>query len=76
VVATASAELTHGETATSREDQKIRRVLCTSFGYSHVAALPVKQVQLRVNSNLEAEIKTPTTYNFVKIFVTAEDVPG
>jgi len=34
---------------------------------------PIKQGQLEVNSNLEAEFETPTTYNSFEIFVTAED---
>ena len=34
---------------------------------------PMKQGQLTVNDNLEAEFRTPTTYKTFQIFVTAED---
>jgi hypothetical protein len=36
-------------------------------------AAPIKQGQLNVNDNLEAEFRTPTTYKSFEIFVTAED---
>jgi hypothetical protein len=32
-----------------------------------------KAGQLQVNSNLEAKVRTPTTYKAFDIFVTAED---
>lgn len=34
---------------------------------------PIKQGQLKVNDNLEGELRTPTTYKRFKIFITAED---
>ena len=36
-------------------------------------AAPIPQGQLKVNDNLEAEFRTPTTYKSFEIFVTAED---
>ncbi len=81
--ATATAELTHDDNGNTIVDLKVKHLAkpenLTPPRSVYVVwieprgSAPIKQGQLQVNSNLEAEFKTPTTYKSFDIFVTAED---
>jgi hypothetical protein len=81
--ATARAELTHDDNGNTIIDLKVKHLakpenLTPSRSVYIVwvqprGGTPIKQGQLEVNSNLEGEFKTPTTYRSFEIFVTAED---
>jgi len=83
--ATATAELSHDDNGNTIVDLKVKHLAkpenLTPPRSVYVVwiqprgSAPLKQGQLQVNSNLEAEFKTPTTYSSFDIFVTAEDSP-
>lgn len=83
--ATATAQLTHDENGNTIVDLKVKHlakpVNLTPPRSVYIVwiqprgSAPIKQGQLQVNSNLETEFKTPTTYRAFDIFVTAEDSP-
>ena len=81
--ATATAELTHDDNGNTIVDLKVKH-LAKPENLSPPRSVyvvwiqprdgaPIKQGQLQVNSNLEGEFKSPTTYKTFEIFVTAED---
>jgi hypothetical protein len=81
--ATATAELTHDSNGNTVVDLKVNHLAkpenLTPPRSVYIVWIqprggtPIKQGQLQVNSNLEAEFKSPTTYKSFDIFVTAED---
>jgi hypothetical protein len=81
--ATATAELTHDDNGNTLVDLKVKHLAKPEnlspprsvyvVWIQPSGATPIKQGQLQVNSNLEGEFKTPTTYKSFEIFVTAED---
>lgn len=84
--ATATAELTQDDNGNTIVDLKVKHLAkpenLTPPRSVYVVWIqprdgsdgsPIKQGQLLVNSNLEGEFKSPTTYKAFDIFVTAED---
>ena len=81
--ASATAQLTHDDNGNTIVDLKVKHLakpgnLTPSRSVYVVwvqprGGAPIKQGQLQVNSNLEGEFKSPTTYKTFEIFVTAED---
>jgi hypothetical protein len=81
--ATASAAISHDKNGNKLVDLKVKHLAKPeSLTPAHSVYLvqiqprggaPIRQGQLEVNSNLEGELKFPTTYKTFEIFVTAED---
>jgi hypothetical protein len=81
--ATATADVSHDDNGNTIVDLKVKHLakpenLTPSKAVYMVwiqphGQAPIRQGQLKVNDDLEAEFKTPTTYRSFEIFVTAED---
>lgn len=81
--ATGTAELTHDDNGNTIVNLKVKH-LARPENLSPPRSVyvvwiepsdgtPIKQGQLQVNSNLEGEFRSPTTYKTFEIFITAED---